>query len=388
MTHFAKVTAALAALAASPALAQSVTDDTINLGILTDLSGPVAIYGSESLNGLRMAIDEINGAGGIHGRKVNLVVEDHSYDPKKAVLAANKMITRDEVFAIVGHLGTATNMAVMPLLLENKVFNIMPQGASPGLYEPASPYKMAMAPSYADAAAASLVWAFEELKPNHLCALYQDDDFGRSSLAGVEAFSEAKGVEIVEATSYKRGATDFSSQIQRLSAADCDFVYNASTLREFVGSVTEARKIGYDPIFLGTLSNYAIQVPALGGEAMEGVYAAAFIPIPYADDPNPAVAEWVAKYTDSFGEAPGLYSMFAYYAMQVFAAVAENAGADLTPESFAASANETELPVDALGNPAFNISEDDRLSNRQVRITRVANGKWENVTDLLPARDF
>lgn len=382
------VRAAAMALAAGGAQAQSVTDERINIGLLTDLSGPVALYGSESRNGMVMAVEEVNAAGGVHGRMLELFVEDHGYDPKKALLAAQKMITRDEVFAILGHLGTATNMAALPLLLENEVFNFLPQGASSGLYDPPSPFKVALAPSYFDMATATLTWAYDTMPPETLCTMYQDDDYGRESFEGVKAFAKARGVEIVEITTYKRGATDFSSQMQRMAAAGCDLVYNASTLREYVGSVLEARKIGFDPVFLGTAANYAIQLPELGGEAMEGIYASTFIQIPYLDSPNPAISEWANRYNDKFGVAPGTYSLFGYFAVKSFATFAEAAGEDLTPESFAAAANATDLPEDELGNPALDVEEDRRLGNRKVRVTQVKNGRWESITEMLSPLDI
>ena len=151
---------ATALLCGATGLAQAqgkgVTDNEIVLGTVTDLSGPIANYGKESRNGMNMAVEEINAKGGIHGRKIKLLVEDHGYEPRRAVLAAQKLITQGNVFAILGHLGTATNMAALPFLLENKVFNFMPQGASRELYDPPSPYKVALAPSYFSMSASTL----------------------------------------------------------------------------------------------------------------------------------------------------------------------------------------------------------------------------------------
>jgi branched-chain amino acid transport system substrate-binding protein len=90
---------------------QGVTDKEIVLGLITDLSGPVSQYGKESRNGMLLKIEEINAKGGINGRKIRLVAEDNGYDPKKAVLAAQKLVSGDNVFAVLGHLGTATNIS-------------------------------------------------------------------------------------------------------------------------------------------------------------------------------------------------------------------------------------------------------------------------------------
>ena len=96
-------TAALATLiAAGFAHGKGVTDNEITLGLITDLSGPIANYGKESRNGATLAVEEVNARGGVHGRKLKLLVEDHGYDPRRAMLAADKLVTQSGVFAIVG----------------------------------------------------------------------------------------------------------------------------------------------------------------------------------------------------------------------------------------------------------------------------------------------
>ncbi|HRN77193.1 ABC transporter substrate-binding protein, partial [Ottowia sp.] len=108
---------ALAALActlaaSSPALAQSqgVGKDTLTIGTIQDLSGPLAGFGKQLRMGMQLRVDEINEQGGINGRKLVLKVEDSGYDPKRAVLAAQKLVNQDKIFAMVGHIGTAQNV--------------------------------------------------------------------------------------------------------------------------------------------------------------------------------------------------------------------------------------------------------------------------------------
>ena len=102
----------LALLAATPALAQQgVTANEIVIGTAQDLSGPIVALSKPAVNGMRMRIDEINAEGGVHGRKLRLVVEDHGYDPKKAVLAAQKLVQQDQIFAALGSIGTPTAVA-------------------------------------------------------------------------------------------------------------------------------------------------------------------------------------------------------------------------------------------------------------------------------------
>ena len=90
---------------------QGVSKNEIVIGTIQDLSGPLASYGKWIRNGLQLRLDEVNEQGGIHGRRVKLIVEDSGYDPKRAVLAAQKLVNQDKVFLVAGHLGTAQNNA-------------------------------------------------------------------------------------------------------------------------------------------------------------------------------------------------------------------------------------------------------------------------------------
>ena len=112
---------ALLALATTGAVAQNanqgVSKTEITLGSIQDLSGPIAGFGKQVRLGMLLRVDEINEQGGVNGRKIKLFVEDSAYDPKKAVLAAQKLVNQDKIFAMVGHIGTAQNLAAMPCLL-------------------------------------------------------------------------------------------------------------------------------------------------------------------------------------------------------------------------------------------------------------------------------
>jgi branched-chain amino acid transport system substrate-binding protein len=105
---------------------QGVTDTEILLGSHTDLSGPTAIWGVGSINGARMRFDEVNAAGGIHGRQIRLIVEDQGYQVPRAIQAANKLLHRDKVFAIIFALGTQINNTVLPSQMEAGIPNFFP----------------------------------------------------------------------------------------------------------------------------------------------------------------------------------------------------------------------------------------------------------------------
>ena len=115
---------------------QGVAKTEITLGTIQDLSGPLAGYGKQARNGMQLRIDEINEQGGIHGRKLVLKVEDSGYDPKRALLAAQKLVNQDKIFLMAGHIGTAGNVASFPVQFDKNVINFMPLTAAREMYEP------------------------------------------------------------------------------------------------------------------------------------------------------------------------------------------------------------------------------------------------------------
>ena len=139
---------------------------------------------------MRMRVDEINAAGGIHGRKLRLVVEDHGYDPKKAVLAAQKMVQQDKIFAALGSIGTPTAMAAMPIYLDNKVAHLFPLTGAREMFEPLHQLKYSFAAPYFDQIRAGIKRLVKDKGLKKVCTLYQDDDFGLEVMRGAEAGPE------------------------------------------------------------------------------------------------------------------------------------------------------------------------------------------------------
>ena len=122
--------AALATLAPLALANQGVSKTEITLGSIQDLSGPLAGFGKQIRLGMTLRVDELNEQGGVNGRKIKLLFEDSAYDPRKAVLAAQKLVNQDKIFAMVGHIGTAQNMAAMPVQFEKNVINFFPVTAA------------------------------------------------------------------------------------------------------------------------------------------------------------------------------------------------------------------------------------------------------------------
>jgi branched-chain amino acid transport system substrate-binding protein len=378
--------AALCGLALATGLAcaqQGVTKTEITVGTIQDLSGPVAAFGKAVRQGMQLRADEINEQGGINGRKVKLIVEDNAYDPKKAVLAAQKLVNQDKIFAMLGHIGTAMNNAAMPIQFEKNIVNFFPVTAAREMYEPVHKLKFAFAVSYFDQMKTFAPRLAKDKNAKKVCIIYQDDEFGLEVMRGAEAGLKSVNLDLAEKTTYKRGATDFSSQVARLKSSNCDMVVLGTIIRETIGTIGEARKSGYNPIFLTSTAGYTELIHKLGGKAMDGLYAAMAAQVPYLDDPSQPLRFWANKFKTKFNEDPTLFAAYGYGIMDAFGQAASKAGANLTTESFVKAMETITIPPDIFGTPQATYSPTKRLGNSASRLSQIVDGRWKVVSDYV-----
>jgi len=375
--------AAFGAAGLAHAQGQGVSKTEIVIGTVQDLSGPIVGFSKPTVNGMRMRVDEINASGGIHGRKLRLVVEDHGYDPKKAVLAAQKLIQRDKIFAVLGSIGTPTAMAAMPLYLEKNVAHLFPLSAARQMYEPPQKLKYSFAASYYDQIRAGLKHLVKDKGLKRVCAIYQDDDFGAEVKDGGEAALKEMGMKYTEVTTFKRGATDFSSQVARMRTANCEAVVMGTIIRETIGTVATGRKLGFNPEFIGTTASYDAIIAKLGGAAVNGYWSACATNIPYADDPSKHIRDWHARYKERFKEDPTLFSAYGHVIINLFAAAAEKAGPNLTPDTLDKAMQSLSLPRDMFGGDAQSFGPKKHLGSNRAKLCQIQNGKWVTVTDYI-----
>ncbi len=379
--QYAFAALALACIAAH-AQTQGVARDEVRIATITDLSGPLAGYGKDIRNGMQLRVGEINEQGGIHGRKITLLVEDAGYDPKRTVLAAQKLVNQDKVFAIVGTFGSAHANAAMPVMFAKNVVSLFPLALSRDMYEPVHKYKYALISSYFDQMLAVVPKLYREKGAKKACAIYQDDDYGMEVLKGAEAGLKTLNVEVTEKTSFKRGATDFSSQVARMKAAGCDFVVMGTLIRESVGTIAEARKVQFAPTFVAPSSAYTDIIPKLGGKAMDGFYAATTTQHPYLDDASQPLRFWANKYQTRFNEAPSVFSVYGYTMIDVFARALQKAGPTLSSDSFVKTMESLNaIPGDIFGNPPMSFSATNHLASSATRLSQIQDGRWKVVYD-------
>ncbi len=377
--------AALSLATATAALAQTqgVTKNEVVVGTIQDLSGPLAGFGKAVRQGMQLRVEEINEQGGINGRKIKLITEDNGYDPKKAVLAAQKLVNQDKIFIMLGHIGTSMNNAAMPIQFEKNIVNFFPVTAAREMYEPAHKLKFAFSVSYYDQIRTFAPRLAKEKNIKKACIIYQDDEFGLEVLRGAEAGLKTANMELAEKTSFKRGATDFSSQVAKMKSAGCEMVVLGTIIRETIGTIAESRKTGFNPVFLASTAGYTELIHKLGGKAMDGLYAAMAAQVPYLDDPSPPLRFWANKFKTKFNEDPTLFAAYGYSIVDAFAQAATKAGPNLTTDSFVKAMEAMKIPPDIFGTPEATFSATKRLGNNASRLSQITDGKWKVISDYV-----
>jgi branched-chain amino acid transport system substrate-binding protein len=380
--------AAAMALTAGSASAQTqgVTKNEIVIGSIQDLSGPLAGFGKQVRLGMMLRVEEVNEQGGVNGRKIKLLVEDSGYDPRRAVLAAQKLVNQDKIFAMVAHIGTAQNMAAMPVQFQKNVVNFFPVTAAREMYEPFHKLKYSFAATYFDQMRQAVPALVKEKGAKQICTMYQDDEFGLEVFRGAEAGLKDAGMQFAEVTTYKRGATDFASQMQKLASAKCDFVVMGTIIRETIGGIATARRLGFNPTFVGSSAAYTDLIHKLGGPAMNGLYATMTSQHPYLDEASQPIRFWANKYKTMFNEDPTVFSAYGYGAVDSYLRAVEKAGANLTTETFIKAMDTMKIPSDIFGSPEMTFSPTKRLGNNISRMSQIQDGRWKVVSDYPKAK--
>jgi branched-chain amino acid transport system substrate-binding protein len=206
---------------------------------------------------------------------------------------------------------------------------------------------------------------------------------GMEMKRGAEAGLKEVGQVLGERTTYKRGATDFSSQVARMKDANCDLVVLGTIIRETIGAIGTARKLGWNVDMLGSSAAYTELIHKLGGPAMNGFYATNTVNVPYLDDASKNVRDWAQRYKERTKEDPAVFSVYGYTVIDLFAQVATKAGPKLTTDSFIAALESFTGTRDMFGGDGMTFSKTKHLGSNRSRLSQIVGGKWTPQTDYL-----
>ena len=362
---------------------QGVSDSEIILGSHTDLSGPVAIWGVGSINGARMRFEEANEAGGVNGRQIKFVVEDTQYQIPRAIQAANKLINRDKVFAMVLALGTPTNNAVLTQQLKAGIPNMFPLTGARSMVEPYHDLKFAQRGIYYDEIRAGVKYFLEEMGKEKPCVIYQDTDYGQEILEGAEDQLKEMGQALVGVSAHKPTESEFTASIIRLRNAQCDVVFMGTIHRDTILILEAARKMKFDVVFVGNNAAYGQVIAEQESGSGEGYHAFVHMAKLYKEDGlSDKVERWWDRYEARFNVEPGIPAMEGYRAADLVVTALENAGPDLDKAGFLAATEAIDNYQDIFGYQ-IQFGPGDHKGVSESLLSVVEDGKWKTLATAI-----
>ena len=306
-------------LAAGGAWAQ----DTVKVGVIQPLTGSVAYNGQAFVSGAKLAVERRNAAGGVFGRKVELVIEDGQCRPANSVNAAEKLIQRDKVVALTGAFCSSATAAVMPVAEKYKVPLLTGVSSKADLTEKGMQYFFRSAETDRLMSKTFSKIIAEKLQLKTVAYIGVNDDWGRG---GVEDFSKdlsALGVKTVMKEYFDHGATDFYTLLTKLKASNADGVFVAAETQDGSILVKQFKEFGLKTKIFGVGSWATADFVGLAGEASEGIYAA----VPYASSlPGERNKAFVEMYSAAHKEKPGKYGAAGYNALNIMMEALARAG--------------------------------------------------------------
>jgi len=287
-------------------------DEGIKIGTIGPLTGGVASYGISTKNGVEIAVDEFNEAGGINGQQIILVSEDTRGEQTEAANAASKLIERDKVLAIVGGVISAETMTAGPITNDAEVVMISSSSTAVGVPEIGDyVFRNCLADELQVIQLAE--YAVEELELGKFAVMYTNNDYGVSLK---DAFEEkAKEIaEVVGIETFNDGEVDFRAQLTKLKNKNPDALYIAGYYTEAAKISQQAREQGLDVQILGADGFYSPELIELGEDAVEGaIFTAGF----FVDDPAESTQNFVKAYEERFNVEPDMFAAQAYDAAMI-----------------------------------------------------------------------
>jgi len=314
---------------------QGVTDTTVKVGGFAAQSGPVAPIGISVRKGFEAYIKYVNDQGGVNGRKIDIVqIVDDQFDGAKALTAAKQLVESDKVFALAPILGTAGYMASYDYFVEKKIPVIYPMTGVEQTAHPPQENIFAVQPNNYDEAKILTQYLVDELGLKKIAVLWQNSDMGEQGLKGVKDYIGELGAELVYDAPHDAGSVDFTTPVLNLKQKGAEGVVIMTTLSETIGIVKEMYKQGVTAVPITSYVNAdPVNVPALAGEAAVGLYAGGWVPVADPNDPNIKLFwEIYGKYNN--GETPDAYGTAGFIAAELLVKGLQEAGRDLTYESF------------------------------------------------------
>lgn len=349
----------------------------IVVGYYGDLSGRTSSFGQSTKNGVEMAADEINKAGGINGRTIQIVTEDDQGEPNKAATVVTKLINQDKVQALLGEVASSNSLAAAPKAQEAKVPMISPSSTNPAVTQVGDYiFRVCFIDPFQGEVMAK--FSANNLKAKRAAILYDfNSDYSRGLYEYFKRSFTSLGGQIVSEKSYTQGDRDFSGQLTAIRAANPDVIYVPGYYGEVGVISNQTKQLGIKAPLLGGDGWDAPQLWQLGGASLNGNYISNHYSV---DDPSPAIQKFVADYKARYNILPDALAALGYDSMKVLGDAIKRAGSTENVKLRDAIAQTKDFP-----GVTGKISIDkDRNAVKPAVVLKLENSKFVYETTIAP----
>jgi ABC-type branched-subunit amino acid transport system substrate-binding protein len=307
-----------------------VSSDRILFGQAAVLSGPSSALGQGMREGILAAFAEINAKGGVHGRRLELTSRDDGYDPDRSVAQTIKLIEEDQVFALIGAVGTPTTTATAPIAKARNVPVIGPFTGAGFLRAPDLPNVVNIRASYRAEAEEWIKHLTEDLHLKNIAIFYQDDSFGRDGLDGVKLALEKRGLELTAEGTFERNTRAVGSALRTLKRAEPEAVVMVGTYGPCAEFIKLARKSSFNPVFINVSFVGANALAKELGSDGQGVVVSQVVPFPWDTSVQLVVDYQAAEKLLDPNSKPDFISLEGYLSGRLVASALEKTGPNPT----------------------------------------------------------
>jgi len=307
----------------------SADAEEVLIGLNFELSGPVAVYGQTKLNGIKIALEEINANGGILGKPVKLIEYDNKSEDAEALNLATRLMTEDKVVAMIGPVTSGRVLVAVPVAEQFKVPLVTGSGTAPAItLANGKVNEFAFRTCFTDAYQGMLAGKFAANSLGAKTAamlVNQNDDYSIGLSEAFKGSFEENGGQIIESVSFTNDDMNFNTALTKIIAANPDVLYVPAYYEQDALIAKQARELGFTKPIVGgdgwDSTDYLLDTA--GAAALQEVY---FINHYFSGDPDPAVKSFVDAYVDRYGTTPASFSALGYDTLYFVKDAIERAG--------------------------------------------------------------
>jgi len=372
------VCASLVLLALFSGCGKSGSDsNTIKIGVITSLTGSNAAFGQAHKNGYTVALQEINDAGGVLGKKVDIVWYDDQSKPDQAVQGVSKLVDQDKVPLILGAYSSESTRAIVPVVKQKQIPTIAPTATADNIMDSAAPWLFRICAGSGAYATTTLDFLKNNGDPKTIEVVYENTNFGQSNNKSMTEAATKAGLTVSGNEAYQASSPDYKALLQRVKAKNPEAIYFASYLLDASTLMRQSEQVNLNPKYFTSAGTGFAAAEFPTPDKGAGKYAE----YTFSVSQWLPTAKWAGskdfddKFTKLTGSHPAYHAMEAYAALKVAAEAIKKAG-KAEPKAIRDAIASIDLPDTPFGPVKFDAKGQN---HHPVLITQVQNGQYKVV---------